>query len=76
MLLQDALAVLHVLVLEDFDGRFRKPRSVDDRGVIQLIGNNQIVISQYCRNRSRVGGESRLKYHACFHVLEGRDLLL
>src|SRR2546423_1706615 len=35
--LQDAFAVLHIFVLENFDRRFRKPRAVDDRCMIQFI---------------------------------------
>src|ERR1700704_6507036 len=37
------LAIGNVLVLENFDGRSRKPAAIDDGGVIQFIGKNQIV---------------------------------
>ena len=76
VLFEDALAVLHVLVLENLDRGSGKTRAIDDRSVIQLVGNNQIVFSQNCRHRSRVGRKSRLKHHAGFHLLERRDLLL
>src|ERR1019366_2496113 len=55
--------------------RSRKTAAIDDRGVIQLVGNDEIVFAQKCRNRPRVRRESRLEHHASFDVLETRDLL-
>ena len=75
MLLQNPFAVLHILVLENFDRRFRKPPAVNNRRVIQLIRNNQIFLPQHCRYRSRVRRKSRLKHHARFDILEFRNLL-
>ena len=76
VLLQDALAVLHILVLENFDGRFRKPRTIDDRSMIQLVGNDQVFLAKHRSDSSRVGRKTRLKHHAGFHVLKGSNLLL
>jgi hypothetical protein len=73
--LQDALAVLHILVLENFDRRFRKPRPIDDRRMIQLVRNDEIVFAKNGRYGSRVGRKARLKHHAGFHILECRNLL-
>src|SRR6516162_12827 len=46
MFLEDALAVRKIFVLEHFDGGFRKTRAIDDGGVIQLIGNDEIILAQ------------------------------
>ena len=65
----------HVFVAEDENLRSRKTAAIDDRGVIQLVGNDEIVFAQKCRNRPRVRRESRLEHHAGLDVLEARDLL-
>ena len=44
--LAEALAIGDVLVLEHFDRRARKAAAIDDGGVIQLVGKNQIVFAQ------------------------------
>jgi len=54
MFLQNSFAVFDVFVPEDFDRGARKPRAVNDRSVIQLVGNNQIVFPQDRRNGSGV----------------------
>ena len=33
----------------------RQARAVDDRGVVQRIGDDEIVFAQHCRNRARIG---------------------
>ena len=67
--------VRHIFVAENQDLRSRQPRSIDDRRMVQLIGDDEIFLAQQRRNRSRIRRESRLKHHARFHVLEARDLL-
>ena len=73
--LQDAFAIGGVLVLENFDGGARKAAAVNDGGVIQLVGNDQIVFAENRRDGTGVGREAGLEHHAGFHFLEARDLL-
>ena len=75
MLLEDAVAVLHIFVTKDLNRRFRKPRPVNNRRMVQFVGDDQIVFAEHGRNRSSVGRKSRLKHYACLHFLERRDLL-
>ena len=65
-----------VFVAEDQNLRLREARAVDDRGVVQRIGDDEIVLAQHGRHRPRIGREAGLEDHAGFHVLEARDLLL
>ncbi len=67
--------VSEIFVIEDQNLRARKPRAVDDRRVIELVGDDEIFFAEKCRNRAGVGGESRLKDDAGFDVLEARNLL-
>ncbi len=68
--------VRHVFVAEDENLRLREPRTVDDRSVIQRVGDDEVVFAQNRRNRARVGREARLEDDAGLDVLEARDLLL
>jgi hypothetical protein len=63
-----------VFVTEDENLGAREAAAVDDRSVIQFVGDDEVVFAQKCRHRARVGGESRLEDHAGFDVLEARDL--
>ncbi len=45
-LLQQLLGVRHVLVAEHLDLRPREPRAVDDARVVQLIGEDEVVLAQ------------------------------
>ena len=65
----------HVFVAEDENLRAGQTAAVDDRGVIEFVGNDEIVFAEKCRDRSRVRRESRLENHAGLDVLEARDLL-
>ena len=51
----------------------RETATINDRGVVELVGNNEIVFPQQRRNGSCVGGEARLKDDAGFDVLEASD---
>src|SRR5215469_1137390 len=72
---EDASAIRDVLMLEDFDGGLGKTAAIDDRGVIQLVGDNQIFFAQDRRNGAGIGRESGLKDDAGFCPFEARDLL-
>ena len=65
-----------VFVGEDVNLGFRQPAAIDNAGVVQLVGNDVIFGGEDRGNRAGVGGESGLKYHAGFDVLEARDALL
>ena len=62
-------------MLEHLDGGLREPAAIDDRGVVQLIGNDQVVLAQDRGDGSRVGRKAGLKHYAGFRVFETRDLL-
>ena len=64
-----------VFVAEDFDLRARQACAVDDAGMVQFVGDDEVFFAQQCRDRTGIGGESRLEDHAGFDVLEARDLL-
>src|ERR1700690_620062 len=72
---QDALAIGYVLVLENFDGGFREAAAVNDGGVIQLVGNDQIVFAEQRGDGTCVGRKAGLKHDAGFRMFEARDLL-
>src|SRR5579864_1935581 len=73
--LEDAFAIGNVFMLENFDGGAREAAAVNDGGVVQLVGDDQIFFSQNCRDRSGVCGEAGLKNDAGFGAFEARDLL-
>ncbi len=60
---------------EDENLRLREARAVDDRGVVQRIGDDEIVFAQHRRDRARVGRKSGLEDDAGFYILEARNLL-
>ncbi len=64
--LQDALAIGDVFVLENFDGGAREAAAVDDGGVVQFVGNDQIVFAENRGDGSGVRGEAGLKHDAGF----------
>src|SRR6516164_6922069 len=71
--LQDPFAVGEIFVLEHLDGGFRKTRAIDDGGVVQLVGNDQVVLAKDGGNRAGVRGKTRLKDDRGFHLLEPGD---
>ena len=64
----------NVFVAEDQNLRLREPRAIDDRRMVQRIGDDEVVLAQYGRHRARIRREARLEDHARLHVLEARDL--
>ena len=43
--------------------------------MIEFVGDDEVVFAKKGRNRSGIGGESRLEDHAGFDVLEARNFL-
>src|SRR5277367_6047870 len=72
--LKYSFAVGGVLVFENFDSGAREAAAVNDRGVIQFVGNDQIVFAEDGGDGAGVGRESRLEHHAGFHLFEAGDL--
>ena len=64
-----------VFVTEDENLGARETCAIDDRSVIEFVGDDEVVFAQERRNGARVGGESGLKDHAGFDVFEAGDLL-
>ncbi len=67
--------VRYIFVAEYQNLRARQPCAIDDGGMIQLVGDDEIFFAQQRRDRSRIRRESRLEYHARFYILEARNLL-
>ena len=65
-----------ILVPEDLDFRARKPRAIDDAGVVQLVGEDEVFFAENRAHRARVGGKPALEHDARLHILEARNLLL
>ena len=72
--LQQLFGVGEIFVAEDLDLGARQASAIDDAGVIQFVGDDEVFFAQDRRNRARVGGEARLEDHAGFDILEARDL--
>ena len=73
-LLQQFLAVGDVLVAEDLDLGAREPRAVDDAGVVQLVGEDEVVFAEDGADGAGVGREAALKDDAGLDIFEARDL--
>src|SRR2546426_10238351 len=63
-LFASALAIGDVFVLENLDGGLGQAAAVNDGGVIQLVGNNQVLFAENGGDGARVGGETGLKHYA------------
>src|SRR5579863_8687936 len=70
---QSFFSLRHVFMLEDQNLGARQTGAIDDGSVVQLVGNDEIVLAEDGRDRAGVGGESRLKDYAGFDVLEARN---
>jgi hypothetical protein len=69
-ILDDLASRIHVLVREDLDRRAAQAAAVDDAGVVQLVGNDDIFLRQDCRDRACIRGESTLKDDDLLDLLE------
>ena len=66
----DGARGVDVAVRKYLDGRAAQPRAVDDAGVVQLVGNDEVVLAEDGRDGSRVGGEPALEHDHRFRLLE------
>ena len=68
--LHDLARRIDVLVREDLDRRLAQAAAVDDAGVIQLVGDDHVVLGEHRGDGAGVGGEAALKDDDGFDVLE------
>ena len=72
---QKFFCMCSIFVAKNFDLGPREPRAIDNAGVVQFVGNNELFFAQDGRNRARIRRKAGLKHHASFRVLKTRDLL-
>ena len=68
-------AVSDILVAKDLDGRPRETCAVDDGGVVELVGEDEILLAENGADGACVSRKAGLEDDAGFHVLERGDLL-
>ncbi len=73
--LQKLFAMGHILVPEHLDLGPRQPRPVDDAGMVELVGEDEVFLAQDGAYRARIGREAALEDDAGFDVFEAGDLL-
>ena len=61
---------------KDLDLGAGQPCAVDDAGVIELVGEDEVFFAEDGRDGARVGGEAGLEDDAGLDVFEGGNLLL
>jgi hypothetical protein len=71
--LEDGARGVHVLVREDLDGGATQPGAVDDAGVVERIGDDEVVLAEHRGDGAGVGGEAALEHHHGLDVLERRE---
>ena len=59
---------------KDLDRGAREARAVDDAGVVELVGEDEVLFAEDGADGAGVGGESALKDDAGLDVLEARNL--
>ncbi len=74
--LQQFLAMGRIFVAEDLDLGAREPRAVDDAGVVELVGEDEVFFAEDRADGAGVGREAALEDHAGLDILEARDLFL
>ena len=67
---QELAQVGHVLVAVDHPGRLGEAHPVDDRGVVELVGDDQVRLAGHDRDDPGVAGEAGLEGEHGLHVLE------
>ena len=65
-----------VFVAEDFNLGTREAGAVDDAGVIELVGEDEVLFAEDGGDGAGVGGEAGLEDDAGLDAFEGCDLLL
>ena len=72
---ENALAIGDILVLENFYGGFGEAAAVNDGGVVEFVGDDQVFLAENGGDGPGVGGEAGLENDAGFRALEAGDLL-
>ena len=72
--LEELFGVGDVFVAEDFDLGAGEAGAVDDAGVVELVGEDEVFFAEDGGDGAGVGGEAGLEDDAGFDVLEGGDL--
>ena len=72
--LEQLFGVRGVFVAEDLDLGAGEAGTVDDAGVVELVGEDEVLFAEDGGDRAGVGGESGLKDDAGLDIFEGRDL--
>ncbi len=63
-----------VLVTEDLDLCLREAGAVDDAGVVEFVGENEVFFAEDAGDRAGVGGEAGLEDDAGFYAFERCNL--
>lgn len=71
--LQELFGVGDVLVAEDFDFCSGEARAVDDGGMVELVGDDEVFLAEDGGDGSGVGGEAALEDDAGFDIFEAGD---
>ena len=74
-LFQDFFGVVHVAVAEDLPLCFREPPAVNDAGMVQLVGDDDVLRAQNRLHDSGVGHKARLEHYRRLGEFELRNLL-
>ena len=70
---EQLFGVGNVFVAENLDLGAGEARAVDDAGVVELVGEDEVFFAEDRGDGSGVGGESALEDDAGFDIFEGRD---
>ena len=65
-----------VFVAKDFNGGAGEAGAVNDAGVVELVGEDEVLFAEDGAHGAGVGGKTALEDHAGFDVLEAGDLFL
>ena len=73
---QEFFGVGDILMSENFYFGAGEARAVNDAGMVELVGQNEIFFAEDAGDSAGIGGEAGLKDDAGFDTLEARDLFL
>ena len=71
--LQEFFGVGDIFVAEDFDPGAGEARAIDDAGVIEFVGEDEVFFAENGGDGAGVGGKAALEDNTGFDVLEGGD---
>jgi hypothetical protein len=70
-LFEELFGVGYVLVAEDLDFGAGEACAVDDAGMVELVGEDEVFFAEDARDRAGVGGKAGLEDDAGFDTFEG-----